>query len=185
MNKLNFFLKTTLLAGTTIASAAPLDIDYQHSKIDVAVSATIDSFVGHLDKYEAAVDPGGSTNLPAQAKVTFNFSDLKTGNRDRDTEMLKWLEFSTTPSATFALTGWKQSGTTNIATGELTIHGVRKSIEMPVAIKDAAGNWDITGTTDFDYRDFNLPKIRKLLVLVVDPHLKVSFHLVGKQPASA
>ena len=34
------------------------------------------------------------------------------------------------------------------------------------------------------HRDFNLPKIRKMLVLVVDPHLTVTFHLVGKLPAA-
>jgi polyisoprenoid-binding protein YceI len=185
MKQLNRLLLIAILAGAAAAAvAAPVEIDYQQSKIDVAVTATIDSFVGHLNKYEASVDPGSSTNQPAQAKVTFNFSDLKTGNTDRDAEMLKWLEYSTTPTASFALTGWKQSGTTNLATGELTIHGVKKAIEMPVTVKDTAGNWDIAGTADFDYRDFNLPKIRKMLVLVVDPHLKVSFHLVGKQPAT-
>lgn len=186
MKQLDSFLLTAVFAGVaTVAGAAPLEIDYQQSKITVAVSATVDSFVGHLDKYNASVDCGGSTNQPAQAKVTFNFSDLKTGNTDRDAEMLKWLEYTTTPTASFALTGWKQSGTTNLALGELTLHGVKKSIEMPVTVRDAAGNWDIAGTADFDYRDFNLPKIRKMLVLVVDPHLKVSFHLVGKQPAGA
>jgi polyisoprenoid-binding protein YceI len=184
MKKLNALLTTAIFTGVAaIAGAAPLEIDYKQSKIDVAVTATIDSFVGHLDKYNASVDCG-ATNLPTQAKVTFNFGDLKTGKTDRDAEMLKWLEYTTTPTATFTLTGWKQSGTTNLALGELTIHGVKKNIEMPVAVKDTAGNWDIAGTADFDYRDFNLPKIRKMLMLVVDPHLTVTFHLVGKQPAT-
>ena len=82
------------------------------------------------------------------------------------------------------MTGWQQSGTTNLAVGELTIHGVKKSIQMPVTAKNINGIWDITGEADFDYRDFNLPKIRKMLVLVVDPHLQVTFHLVGKISAA-
>lgn len=170
------------LAGT--AGAIPLEVDYKQSKIDVVVSATIDSFVGHLEKFEAMVDCELATNLPHSAAVSFNFSNLKTGNPDRDAEMLKWLEYDANPKATFRLTGWQQSGTTNLAVGELTIHGVKKSIPMPVAAKNVGGNWDITGEADFNYRDFNLPKIRKMLVLVVDPHLKVTFHLIGKIPAA-
>lgn len=98
--------------------------------------------------------------------------------------MLKWLEYTANPKATFALTGWQQSGTTNLAVGELTIHGVKKSIQMPATVKNTDGSWDIAGEANFDYRDFNLPKIRKMLLLVVDPHLKVMFHLVGKLPVA-
>jgi len=36
----------------------------------------------------------------------------------------------------------------------------------------------------FDYRDFQLPLIRKVMVLTVDPHLTVQFHLVGKAEPS-
>lgn len=69
------FLSATFagLAGT--AGAAPLEVDYKQSKIDVAVTATVDSFIGHLGKYEATVDCNAATNLPAQAAVSFNFSD--------------------------------------------------------------------------------------------------------------
>jgi polyisoprenoid-binding protein YceI len=177
------FLSATYAGLIGIAGAAPLEVDYKQSKIDVAVTATVDSFVGHLEKYEASVDCDAVTNLPTKAAVSFNFSDLKTGNPDRDVEMLKWLETSN-PKSTFALTGWQQSGTTNLAVGELTIHGVKKSIQMPVTAKNTGGTWDITGEANFDYRDFNLPKIRKMLVLVVDPHLQVTFHLVGKVPVA-
>jgi polyisoprenoid-binding protein YceI len=185
MNKLHSFLLSAALAGVAAtAGAAPLEIDYKQSKLDVVVSATIDSFVGHLDKYQTTVECDGSTNLPAKAAVSFNFSDLKTGNTDRDAEMLKWLEYPNTPTASFALTGWKTIGTTNIAVGQITIHGVKKAIEMPVTVKNSAGSLDIIGEAALDYRDFNLPKIRKMLMLVVDPHLKVKFHIVGKLPAA-
>jgi polyisoprenoid-binding protein YceI len=185
MKLFNVVLITVTFAGLAARTgAAPLELDQHQSKIEVAVSATIDSFVGHLEKYSATVDCEAATNLPTRAAVSFDFSDLKTGKPDRDAEMLKWLEYTTNPKATFALTRWQQSGTTNLAVGELTIHGVKKSIEMPVIAKNTGDNWDITGEADFDYRDFELPKIRKMLLLVVDPHLKVTFHLIGKLPAA-
>lgn len=179
------FLATAAFAGGVgVSTAAPLEVDYQHSKINVDVHATIDSFVGHLDQYTATIDCQPSTNLPVKAAVSFDFKDLKTGKTDRDAEMLKWLDYSNNPTATFTLDGWKQEGTTNLALGDLTIHGVKKAVQMPVTIQHNGAEWDITGETDFDYRDFDLPKIRKMLVLVVDPHLKVTFHLVGKTPAA-
>ena len=183
MRLFNVLLLSATFAGFAATSgAASLEIDYKQSKIDVAVSSTIDSFVGHLDKYEAAVDCEAVTNLPTKAAVSFNFSDLKTGNTDRDAEMLKWLEYTANPKATFVLNSWQQSGTTNLAVGELTIHGVKKVIQMPVVATNTKGAWDISGEANFDYRDFNLPKIRKMLMLVVDPHLKVTFHLIGNVP---
>lgn len=169
---------------TGVAAGGPLQIDYQHSKIEVAVQATVDSFVGHLDKYAAAIDGGSATNLPASAKVSFDFADLKTGNPDRDAEMLKWLGYSANPKATFRLTGWQQNGATNLAAGELTIHGVKQAILMPVVVKNEGGTCAITGEANFDYRDFNLPKIRKMLLLTVAPHLQVNFHLVGNFTAA-
>ena len=51
---------------------------------------------------------------------------------------------------------------------------------MPVTITHDHDNWDISGQAVFDYRDFNLPKIRKALVLTVAPKLLVKFHLTGR-----
>jgi len=177
-------LAVGFVARAITASAASLEIDPQQSKIEVAVSSTIDSFVAHLDKYEATVDCDSSVPLPAKADVNFNFADLKTGNTDRDAAMLKWLEYDANPTATFHLTGWSQAGTTNIASGQLTIHGVSTAVHMPAVVTHTGTTWNISGQTTFDYRDFKLSKIRKALFLTVDPHLTVKFHLSGKITAA-
>jgi polyisoprenoid-binding protein YceI len=178
----------SLVAGVSAfvltTNAAPLEINPQQSKVEVAVSCTIDSFVAHLDKYQATVDCDPAVPLPAKADVSFNFTDLKTGNPDRDAAMLKWLEYDAHPTASFHLTGWQQSGTTNIALGQLTIHGIAVAVQMPAIVKQDANGWDISGQTSFDYRDFKLTKIRKALFLTVDPLLTVKFHLAGKAVAA-
>ena len=174
------FLPAVLAIFSSKVPAATLELDPQQSKVEVVVSATMDSFVGHLQKYDAQVECEPQVVLPSKAEVSFDFTDLKTGNKDRDAAMLKWLDYTANPKVTFHLDTWKQAGMTNIAVGQLTIHGVTKAVESPVVVKEEGRAWDINGTTEFDYRDFNLPKIRKALVLTVDPHLKVAFHLVGK-----
>jgi polyisoprenoid-binding protein YceI len=181
---MKFLSVILLVAGfATIAitaSAAPLEINPQQSKVEVAVSCTIDSFVGHLEKYQAIVDCDPTVALPVKADVSFNFADLKTGNKDRDAAMLKWLEYDTNQTAAFHLTGWHQAGITNIALGQLMIHGVTMPVQMPVVVKHADTAWDISGETIVNYSDFKLPKIRKALLLTVDSKLKVMFHLMGK-----
>jgi polyisoprenoid-binding protein YceI len=182
--KLNYLLSLpTLLLAFNCAHAELLSVDSQQSKIEVAVSATVDSFVGHLENYKANIDYTPTSSVPEKASVTFDFKDLKTGNPSRDKEMLKWLDYSTKPSCNFTLSNWKTLGATNYAEGSITIHGVKKTLDMPVAVGQTDTNYTITGTADLNYRDFDLPIIRKMLLLTVDPHLHVSFHLVGTIPA--
>ncbi len=175
-----------LLVGATArgaGGAAALEVDRPHSQIEVAVSSTVDSFVGKLERYQVRVEWDPTTALPAQADVSFDFADLKTGNPARDAAMLKWLDYTTNRIATFHLTGWQQAGATNVALGRLTMHGVSAGVQLPTVVQPHGQTWEISGTARFDYRDFKLPKIRKLLVLTVDPQLQVSFHLAGKFPA--
>lgn len=182
--KLNYLLSLpALLLAFNCAHAELLSVDSKQSKIDVSVTATVDSFVGHLENYQANIDCSPTSSMPDKASVTFDFKDLKTGNPSRDTEMLKWLDYSTKPSCNFTLSNWKTVGTTNYAEGSITIHGVKKSLAMPVTVGQTGTNYIITGTADLNYRDFDLPIIRKMLLLTVDPHLHVSFHLVGTIPA--
>ena len=85
MKYLNVILLVATLATVALNSrAATLEIDPQQSKIEVVVSSTIDSFVGHLEKYRALVRCDSKAVLPAETDVSFDFTDLKTGNPDRD-----------------------------------------------------------------------------------------------------
>lgn len=140
----------------------------------------MDSFVGKLDQYQATVECDPTAVLPARADFSFDFAELKTGSKDRDIAVLKWPEYATNRTASFHLTGWQEAGTNNIALGQLTIHGVTLAVQMPAIVKPHDTSWDISGQTAFDYHEFKLSKIRKALVLTVDPRSKVKFHLAGK-----
>jgi polyisoprenoid-binding protein YceI len=167
------------LGAIGAATAAPLQIDMQQSRIAVQVKATV-NFTGELQKYDVKIDCDNHAALPGRADVSFDFKDLKTGKDGRDKDMLKWLEYTNFPTATFHLTGWRQDGANNVALGDFTLHGVTKSIEMPATVTHQGQSWDITGEAPIDYQDFKLPHIRKALMFSVDPKLKVTFHIVGK-----
>jgi polyisoprenoid-binding protein YceI len=172
-----------LRAVLSLAVAAPLEIDRSQSSIAVSANATGHSFRGTLQAYDAMIEFDSRAGLPSKAAVSFNFVDLKTGNPKRDEAMLEWLEHTDHPIASFLLTRWKQDGKTNMALGELTIHGVKRAIQMPIDIKHEENVWTISGEAQLDHRDFKLPRIRKALLLTVNPQLKVIFHLVGSLPS--
>jgi len=184
MLRLKCFDLISRLAGVVAlaiqADAAPLEINPRQTRIEVAVSCTIDSFVARLEKFQTQVDCDPAVALPTKAEVTFDFADLKTGNPDRDAAMLAWLEYSGNRTASFQLTAWKQTGTTNLALGRLTMHGVTQEVQMPVTVRRDGAAWDISGGATLDYRDFKLPKIRKALILTVNPNVKITFHLTGQ-----
>jgi polyisoprenoid-binding protein YceI len=173
-----------MAAGAANASPATLQIDPQLSSIQVLVTSTADSFVAELKKFDAQIQWTQPGKLPSQATVRFDFADLKTGNAQRDEAMLKWLDYSTHPAGQFQLTGWQQDGNTNLALGTLALHGVERTVASPIRITQTGPLWQLDGTAAFDYRQFELPKIRKALVLTVHPRLKVIYHLAGKLPGS-
>jgi polyisoprenoid-binding protein YceI len=174
------FLLAVLAMATANASPRTLSTDPQLSNIQVQVTTTADSFVGQLEKFSAHMEWDPSSKLPNKTTITFHFADLKTGNAARDKAMLKWLNNEAYPTGTFQLTGWKQGGGTNTALGTLSLHGVQRSICSRVRISQTGLLCEIDGTAEFDYREFDLPKIRKALVLTVHPRLKVVYHLAGK-----
>jgi polyisoprenoid-binding protein YceI len=178
------FILLLIFALVNAAPAATLQIDRQKSKIEVQVKSTLHDFSGTLERYELSIAFNPKTSVPAKVDLTFDFKDLDTGDKGRDSDMLKWLAYTSNPHASFHLTGWKQDGSQFSARGELSLHGVSKEIRISVTIEKDGETYDIKGTAGLDYRDFQLPLIRKVMVLTVDPHLTVQFHLVGKaEPA--
>lgn len=168
-----------LLAMAVPAMAGTLEIDKERSRIQVDAKATGHSFTGTLTDYDATVNGNESSLDPTAMKLSWKFSDLKTGEEKRDKEMIKWLGGGG-PTGSFEFTKmWKDGGKT-YAQGTLKIHGVSKIIAFPYTVKQE-GDWlTIDGTASFSYTDFSLPVISTMAVMKVNPGLSVRFHLVGK-----
>lgn len=183
-----FLLCLGLLCGFAGAVGAAelrtLAVDTEHTRIEVAVHATVDSFVGRLSAYQAdlAVEP--DSGQIRRAEVRFRFADLKTGKADRDAKMLAWEESGKFPDGVFVLTTLQpRAGGQYDAQGTLTLHGVQRPIAFPVTLStDHNRTYTIDGEARLDTRDFQLPIIRMALVLKVDPIVVVRFHLQANAP---
>jgi polyisoprenoid-binding protein YceI len=176
-------LLALVLLPLSAAAAGKLKIDRTRSFVDVDVKATVDSFTGRLENYEAVIglDEAGKIKT---AVFTFRFADLKTGKGDRDLKMLEWLG-GAEPQGRFEMGALALAPDgQGHATGRLAIIGNAQLVEFPVNITQTDGAFTITGSATLRYTDWGLKVIRNFGLIKVAPEVKVRFKLVGA-PAEA
>jgi len=173
-------LLAVLLALPLASFAADrvLKLDPSASFVEVDVDVTMGDFTARLDKYDLRVIAEDKKGVKSTV-LNFKFSDLKTGEPERDQKMLEWLGSADAAgkfeSGIVALTPDGQ-GRVN---GRLTFHGKTDSLEFPVNVTKAGNVFTITGEAMVDYRHFDLKTIRKAGLIKVDPNVKVRFKFTG------
>jgi polyisoprenoid-binding protein YceI len=170
----------SLVLAVHEVDAANLEVDKSRSRIQVDAKATGHHFTGNLKSYEVDVEGDAVSLDPKSFELKWKFKDLDTNDAKRDTEMLKWLGSSDEKGSFKLDKSWTDEKGVERGTGTLTIHGVSKSVSFPYTAKKD-GEWvTIDGKVLMDYRNFDLPIIRAMAVMTVDPQLVVRFHVVGK-----
>ena len=168
-----------LCVGAAAAAGSPLTMDRAHSRVEIAVKATADSFVGSLDNYEAVIlvdERGGIT----QARFGFKFADIRTGKPRRDAKMHEWQDTPHHPDGEFILQSLEPAAAGRwLARGRLRFHDVTREVHFPIAVTSDGRLLAIDGEAVLDTREFGLPVIRLLGLLKVDPQVAVRFHLQG------
>lgn len=168
-----------LSALGSLATAADLKVDPERSRIQVDVKATGHNFTGDLKSYKANISGDADVLTPSAVSLTWKFTDLDTNEKDRDAEMIKWLGGKAAAGSFTMTKTWQKDGK-NYIQGELSIHGVKKTISFPYTSKKE-GDWvTIDGTATMNYQDFSLPLIKTMVFMTVDPELTVRIHLVGE-----
>lgn len=172
------------VAAAGAARAETLAIDRAHSKVEIAVHATMDSFVATLADYEAAFAADAAGARIVGTTFRFKFTDVKTGKAARDEQMHEWQHTAEYPDGEFTLATLEPLGDARFtARGALRLHGVTKTVEFPVSVATDKTVFALNGEAPLDTREFGLKVIRKFGLLKVDPVVKVRFHLqVMRQP---
>jgi polyisoprenoid-binding protein YceI len=120
-------------AGVTLAPAAQYKIDPVHSQVVYKINHLgVSNQWGRFNSVEGSFNTDdGKENFQATVKV----ESLDTGNKKRD-DHVKSADFFNAkqfPEITFKSTGVKKTGENAYeVTGDLAIHGVTKSISVPV-----------------------------------------------------
>ena len=187
--------------GTSGGSSTGLDGTW---KVDPSVGSFSDfsgSFVGYRVEEElanvgAATAVGrtpdvtgsltfGGTKVTA-ADFTANLTTLRSDKPQRDGQLHRQaLETDTFPTATFKLTQPIDLGSVPAdgqvvnatATGDLTIHGVTKSVQIPVQAKLSGDVVTVAGSTDIVFADYGMSRPQSFMVLSIADHGTLEFQL--------
>jgi len=187
--------------GTSGASTTGLDGTW---KVDPSVGSFSDfsgSFVGYRVQEELAnvgaatavgrtPDVTGSVTFAGTtvtaADFTANLTTLQSDKPQRDGQLQRQaLETNTYPSATFKLTQPIDLGSVPAdgqvvqatATGDLTIHGVTKSVQIPIQARLSGDVVTVTGSTTIVFADYGMSRPQSFMVLSIADHGIMEFQL--------
>src|SRR5690349_13075549 len=140
------------------AGAQKYSITPQNSKIDFTASQVAGSHSGSFQKFNGEIDYTGQPET-SHVSVTIDTSSLQADD-PKLTEHLKTADFfdvAKYPTATFVSTGIKpggDKGASHTVTGNLTMHGVTKSIAFPATISATADAVNVDANFSINRRDF-------------------------------
>jgi polyisoprenoid-binding protein YceI len=167
------------LALPFAAGAADYTVQPATSTLGFSGSFQGEAFQGHFDQWTAAISYDASQLATSKFDVNVALASARTGDKDRDTALpgSDFFNVATFPQAHFVTTGFRHSGGSVIADGNLTLRGVTRPVSLQVSFRPqgTGATLDVSGTVkrlDFgvgggDYKDTS----------VIGADVKISAHL--------
>lgn len=119
-------------------------------------------------------------------EITANLQTLHSDDNRRDGQLgRQGIETDQFPKATFKLTTPIELGftpadgqtITATATGELTLHGVTKTVEVPIQAEVSGNVVTVAGSIEIQFADYGITPPSSFVVLSVEDHGTVEFQL--------
>src|SRR5688572_12194531 len=157
MKKLNVMILLLLLAGSVFAQTT-WTVDKAHSKLGFTVTHLMVSEVdGTFNSFDAKITSAKDDFSDATIELTADVNSVDTNNERRDNHLKSpdFFDAAQFGTLTFKSTSVKKTGEkTYKVTGDLTIHGITKSVDLDATlIGTTAGRdgkkisgWKVTGT---------------------------------------
>lgn len=152
----------TLVLATVVFGAAPRPhiIDKAHSQINFVAEARFISSHGYFDKWEADVQMDPQKPEDSSFKVTIDASSINTRIQRRDDHLRSkdFLSVEQYPQITFVSKKILKSGDKMLkVTGDLTLRGVTKEMEVPIeAVFYENNRGRFRGTFPISRKDFGI-----------------------------
>lgn len=188
--------------ATTAAPAAPATTSPPASASSWVVDTTADSFVGYRVQEELAnigaatavgrtplvsgtmsIDGSTVTAVTVDADLTGLQSDDNRRDRALRTRGLETDQF---PTASFTLTDPIELGAepaegqqfSGVAVGDLTLHGVTRTVEVPIEGQLSGDAIVVVGSVPVDFADFDIEAPTSFIALSVDDNGVIELQLV-------
>lgn len=151
--------------GANLSYAGTYEVDPVHSSINFSVMHLMVSKVtGAFNDYDARInfDPNNLAGSSIAVTVKVASIDTRSADRDQHLKSADFFDAEKFPEITFKVSAITGSGDQYLLTGDLSIHGVTKSVAIPVTILgpvkspygfDALG---ITGQFKLNRKDYGI-----------------------------
>lgn len=178
------------LSGTwAIDTSISSFLDFSSSFVGYRVDETFannraNTAVGRTPDVQGTLALDGTTITSVE--VTADLTTLKSDDDRRDGQLRRQaIETETYPEASFTLTTPIDLGSlpadggtvTATAMGELALHGVTKSVEVPVTASLSGDVVTITGSIEIAFADYDIGQPTSFLVLSIEDHGIMEFQL--------
>jgi len=119
-------------------------------------------------------------------EITADLTSLKSDDDRRDGQLGRQaLETARFPQATFKLTSPIELGAapvdgqtfTATATGELTLHGVTKTVQVPIQARLSGDVVTVVGSIEIQFADYSIDQPTSFAVLSIEDHGTMEFQL--------
>ena len=166
-----------------------------------AIDPSASSFVGYRVQ-ETLAGIGGNTAVGRTSAVTgtltlsgtsltavsisADLTGLRSDDDRRDSQLhQRGLETDRFPTATFSLSQPIDLGTLPAdsqaievtATGQLTLHGVTKTVQVPLQARIANGTIEVAGSVEIQFADYGIVAPTSFIALSVQDHGTLELHL--------
>jgi polyisoprenoid-binding protein YceI len=168
-----------VLAGAAAAQQPLGNGTVREGTLSFDGKATAGDFVGTTTSVTGELT-GGANLAAVRGWIEAPTGSLKTGNDHRDRDMLtKSLEADQYPTLRFDLKSVRTESSSGdsvavVLTGELSIHGVSRPLELPGTVVLRAGEARIRTDFPIDVRDYKVGSLSRFLgMFKMDPHIVV------------
>ncbi len=130
-----------LAAPLALAQTSTWAIDPAHSEVDFSVRhMSVSNVHGRFGKIQGNILLDEADATKSSVQVTIDITTLDTGEAPRDTHIKSpdFFDVAKFPTATFASTGVAKTGSHLKVTGNFTLHGITRPVELDVDGPSAA-----------------------------------------------
>ena len=116
--------------------AEKYQIDRSHSSVGFSIRHFVSRTAGRFNQFSGTIDYDPAAPEKMMIETTIQAQSVDTGNQRRDNHLrgADFFEVETYPTIAFKSTSAVKDGEKILVTGDLTMHGVTKSITMPVTV---------------------------------------------------
>jgi polyisoprenoid-binding protein YceI len=136
MKRVFVFVITALMATAALTAAETFVVDKYHSEATFQIRHLITRVSGRFNEVSGSINVDRSNPTVSSVEFTIKTASIDTGvaPRDNDLRGANFFEVDKYPEITFKSTSIKPSGKKDVydVTGAFTMHGITKTITIPV-----------------------------------------------------